>query len=260
MRRTASAQRSNMSEALYAEWTKLRTTPGTIWLLLAVVATTVAVSIAAAAAITCAAGTCGVDPTKVSLTGVQLGQAVVAILAVLAIGNEYSSGMVRITLTAIPRRTTVLAAKAAVLAGVVTAAATVAVLASLVAGRLILPDHAQLSGDGPVLRAVAGSILYLGLIALLSLGIATAVRNSATAIGIVLGLLYVFPIIAQAVPDEDWRRHLQQIGPMSSGLAIQATTDLASLPIGPWAGLGVLAAWAAAAMLTGGLLLHMRDA
>lgn len=253
----------SLREALHAEWTKLRTAPGTMWLLLAVVATTVAVSIAATAAITCPAGDCGVDPTKVSLSGIQLGQAVVAILAVVTISNEYSTGMVRITLTAMPRRTTVLAAKAAVLTGVVTAAATVAVLASLLAGRLVLPDHGSppLSlGDGPVLRAAAGTILYLVLIALLSLGVAAAMRNSATAIGIVLGLLYVFPIIAQAVSDPNWRRHLQQIGPMSAGLAIQATTHLSSLPISPWAGLGVLAAWTGAALLTGGLLLQRRDA
>jgi len=78
--------------------------------------------------------------------------------------------------------------------------------------------------------------------------------------GVVLGLLYVFPIVAQAVSDPHWQRHLQQLGPMTAGLAIQATTHLSSLPIGPWAGLGVLAAWAAAALLAGGLLLRLRDA
>jgi ABC-2 type transport system permease protein len=263
MSQTPRTHWANVRDALHAEWTKVRTAPGTIWLLLAVIALTVGVSAAATATITCPSGDCGVDPTKLSLTGIELGQAVVAILAVLMISNEYSTGMVRITLTAMPRRTTVLTAKAAVLTGVVTAAATVAVLASLLAGRLILPGHGSppLSlGDGPVLRAAAGSILYLALIALLSLGAAAAVRNSATAIGIVLGLLYVFPIIAQAVSDPDWKRHLQQIGPMSAGLAIQATTHVSSLPIGPWAGLGVLAAWAGAALLTGGLLLQRRDA
>ena len=103
-------------------------------------------------------------------------------------------------------------------------------------------------------------MLYLALIALLSLGVATAVRDSAVAIGIVLGLLYLFPILAALVTDPSLKRHLQQIAPMTAGLAIQATTDLRRLPIGPWAGLGVLAAWAAAALLAGGLLLRRRDA
>ena len=68
-----------------------------------------------------------------------------------------------------------------------------------------------------MLRAAAGSVLYLALIALLSLGIATAVRDSAVAIGVVLGLLYLFPIIA-AVVRPAWQRHLEQIAPMTAGL------------------------------------------
>ena len=260
---------ASLRDALHAEWTKLRTAPGTFGLLVAAAALTVAVSAAAAAATRCPAAGCGQDPAKVSLTGVYLGQAVVAVVAVLAISGEYSSGMIRTTLAAMPRRTTVLAAKAALVTGLTLAAGTFAVLGSLLAGRLILPGHgftaahgfAPLSlADGPVLRAAAGSVLYLALIALLSLGTATAVREPAAAIGIVLGLLYLFPIVAAVVSDPYVQRHLQQIAPMTAGLEIQATTGLRGLPIGPWAGLGVLAAWAAAALLAGGLVLRLRDA
>ena len=113
--------------------------------------------------------------------------------------------------------------------------------------------------NGTDLRAAAGSVLYLALIGLLALGTATAVRDSATSIGVVLGLLYLFPVIASAL-DPHWSRHLQQIGPMSAGLDIQATTGLHNLPLSPWAGLGVLAAWAAAALLAGAVLLRCRDA
>jgi ABC-2 type transport system permease protein len=256
-------------DALHAEWTKLRTAPGTFGLLFAAVALTVAVSAAAAAAARCPATGCGQDPAKVSLTGVYLGQVVVAVVAVLAISGEYSSGMIRTTLAAMPRRTTVLAAKAALVTGLTLAAGTLAILGSLLAGRLILPGHgftaahgfAPLSlADGPVLRAAAGSVLYLALIALLSLGAATAVRDSAVAIGLVLGLLYLFPIVAGVVSDPYVQRHLEQIAPMTAGLEIQATTGLRSLPLSPWAGLGVLAAWAAGALLAGGLLLRLRDA
>jgi ABC-2 type transport system permease protein len=259
-----------MRGPLHAEWTKLRTEAGARWLLFATVALTVAVSAGVAAAVTCPAeGGCSQDTTKLSLTGIYLGQAVVAVLAVLVISGEYSTGMIRTTLTAMPRRSAVLAAKATILTGMGLVAGTIAVLGSLLAGRLILPGngftaahgHPPLSlADGPTLRAAAGSVLYLVLIALLSLGTATAVRDSATAIGVVLGLLYLFPIIAQVVTDPDWERRLQQIGPMTAGLAIQATTDLHSLPISPWAGLGVLAAWAAGALLAGGLLFRSRDA
>jgi ABC-2 type transport system permease protein len=259
-----------MPAALHAEWTKLRTVAGPAWLLAAVVTLTTAVSALAVQANRCPAGAaCAVDTTKLSLTGVQLGQAVVAVLAVLVISNEYSTGMIRVTLAAMPRRTVVLAAKAAVLSSLVLAAGVLAVAGSLLAGRLILPGHgftpahgfALLSPDSPlVLRAAAGSVIYLALIALLSLGTATIVRDSAVAVGIVLGLLYLFPIVANVVGNAQWHRHLEQIGPMTAGLAIQATTDLRSLPISPWAGLGVLAAWAAGALAAGGLLLRLRDA
>ena len=250
--------------ALHAEWTKLRTVAGPGWLLLAAVAATVLVSAAAAAAIRCPAAGCGQDPARVSLAGVQAGQVVVAVMAVLVISGEYSTGLIGVTLTAIPRRVSVLAAKAAVLAAAVLAAGTCAVAGSLLAGRLILPGHGFTAAhgfpslslaDGPVLRAAAGSVLYLTLIALLSLGTAMAVRDSAAAIGLVLALLYLFPVLARFV-DQDWQRHLQQIAPMTAGLAIQATTGLPGLPISPWAGLGVTAAWAAGALLAGGLLLR----
>lgn len=252
-----------MRPALHAEWTKIRTVAGPLWLLLGTVAATVALSAVATSVVNCTANGCGGDTTKITLMGVYVGQAPVAILAVLIISSEYSSGMIHTTLTAVPRRATAFAAKAITLTGVVAVGGTAAVLGSVLAGRLILPDlgdQALTLAVGPTLRAVVGTVLYLILIALLSLGIATAVRDSATGIGIVLGLLYLLPILSQTIGDPHWQRLLQQIAPMSAGLTIQATTDLGGLPISPWAGLGVTAGWTAAALLIGGLLLRMRDA
>jgi ABC-2 type transport system permease protein len=258
-----------MKTALHAEWTKLRTVAGPGWLLVAAIVLTAVVGGLAANAISCPGGGCQVDPAKVSLTGIYLGQAIVAIVAVTAVSGEYSTGMIRLTLAATPRRWQVLAAKAAVVGTATLVTGAVAVLASVLAGRLLLDGHgidaahgyaAFSLASGPVLRAAAGSVLYLALIALLSLGIASAVRDSAVAIGVVLGLLYLFPIIAGVIGDADWKRHLDQISPMVAGMYIQATTDLRSLPLTPWQGLGVLAAWAAGALLAGGLLLHLRDA
>jgi ABC-2 type transport system permease protein len=255
-------------DALRAEWTKLRTLAGTWWLLLAVIALTAAVGAGAASAASCQAAGCGQDPAKVALSGIDLSQAVVAILAVLAISGEYSTGMIRVTLTAMPRRLGVLGAKAVTVTGLALAAGAVGVLASMLAGRLLLPGrgftlthgYPPLSlASGPDLRAAAGSVLYLALIALLALGVATAVRDSAVSIGLVLGLLYLFPVIASAL-NPHWSRHLQQIGPMSAGLSIQATVGLRSLPLTPWQGLGVLALWAAGALIVGGLVLRLRDA
>jgi ABC-2 type transport system permease protein len=256
-------------DTLRAEWTKLATVPGPAWLLAAVVGLTVAVGAAADAASRCPAGmSCTVDTVKLGLTGIQLGQAVVAILAVLTVCTEYSTGMIRVTLAAMPRRPLVLAAKASVVTGMVLVAGAFAVLGSLVAGLLILPGHgftaargfAELSlSNGPTLRAAVGSVLYLGLIALLSIGIAAAVRDAAVSIGLALGVLYVFPVFTAFIGNPTWHDRIERYTPMA-GLNVQATAGLRSLPIGPWGGLGILAVWAVAALLGGGVLLRLRDA
>ena len=256
-----------MTDALHAEWTKLRTLSSTGWLLIGTVVLTVAGSVTVAATTHVTAGG-GQDPTKISLSGVYLGQAVIAVLAVLAVSEEYSTGMIRATLSAMPRRLVVIAAKAANVAGLTLVAGILAVAGCLLVGRLMLPPdglgpaqgYPLVSlGDGPTFRAAAGSVAYLVLIALLSLGVATAIRDTAVSFGAILGLLFLPSILAEAVTNP-LRRHLDQLAPMPAGLAIQATTNLRSQPIAPWTGLGVLTAWALAMLLIGGLLLRLRDA
>lgn len=256
-----------MSEALHAEWTKFRTVAGPAWLLVSAVALTAAVGAGVASATRCTSAACGYDPAKVSLAGIYLGQAVVAIAGVLAISNEYSSRMITVSLAAVPRRLTLLSAKAAVLTGPVLVSSALAVGFSALAGWLILPGHGFTAANGFTsltagadLRAVLGSVLYLTLIALFSLGVATAVRDPAAAIGVVLGALYLFPIISSLLPDATIKRHLEQIGPMSAGLDIQTTIGVRGLPLTPWQGLGVVALWAAGALLAGALVLRFRDA
>lgn len=270
---SARAERAwtGLADALRAEWTKLRTVPGTAWILAGICVLTIAVGAATAAATRCGAGSrCAIDPTKVSLTGIEVGQAVVAVLAVLMISGEYSSGMIRTTFIAMPRRWTVLAAKAVTLTGLVLAAAAVAVAGSLAAGRLILTGNGLTTArgfavvslaHGPAVQAAVGSVLYLALVGLLSLGIAAIVRDSATATGSVLGMLYVAPLAALFLGGEPtWQRWVERYTPTNAGLAILNTTGLDHLAISPWAGLGVLAGWAAAALLAAGLLLRLRDA
>jgi len=243
-------------------------------LLAAAAALTVAVGASVAAAVHCSPPGCapaqtGADPAKISLAGVDLGQVVVALLAVLAVGGEYGSGMIRVTLAATPRRLALLAAKAVVVTGWAVAAGAVAAAGSVLAGRLILPGRGLSAangyvlvslGNGPDLRAAAGSVLYLALIALLALGITTAVRDSAAGIGLVLGLLYLFPVVSAVIPDHVLARHLEQAAPMTAGLYIQATAGLRSLPLTPWQGLGVLALWALGALILGAAVLRLRDA
>ena len=108
---TSRPRRTSMRDALHAEWTKARTLPGNGWLHLAAIALTVVVSAAVAAAARCPSGHCAEDPAKISLTGIYLGQAVIAIVAALAVSSEYSTGMIRVTLAAMPRRAIMLAAR-----------------------------------------------------------------------------------------------------------------------------------------------------
>jgi ABC-2 type transport system permease protein len=260
-----------VTDALHAEWTKLRTITGTWWLLAGAVVLTVAASagFVASTHVSSGAGSgTGQDPTKLALIGVDLGQTVVAVLAVLAVSEEYGTGMIRVTLTAMPRRAVMFGAKAINVAGLTLVTAVPAVAGCLIAGRLLLPaagldpahGYALVSlAHGPTLRAAFGSVLYLALIALLSLGVATVVRDTGVATGVVLGLLYLPPLFALLVSGP-WRQHIRQVAPMTAGLAIQATQNIHSLPISPWAGLGVLAAWAAGLLLAGLAVLRGRDA
>ncbi len=260
-----------MTDALRAEWTKLRTVAGTWWLMLGAVALTIAASAGIAASTHLSPGGpggAGEDPTKLSLIGVDLGQAVVAVLAVLLVTDEYATGMIRVTLAATPRRAAVLGAKAIGIAGLALITGAAAVTGCLIAGRLLLPAAGLDPAHGyalvsiahqATLRAAVGSVLYLGLIALLALGIGTVFRDTAVSTGIALGLLYLPPLLAELLSGP-WRRDLHQLAPMTAGLSIQATRNLRSLPISPWAGLGVLAAWAAGALLVGLAVLTARDA
>lgn len=252
-----------MRRALHAEWTKLRTTAGPAWLLLATITATVALGAVVVAAASCPVRGCELDLPQLSLAGVHLGQAPVAILAVLVISGEHSTGLIGTTLTAVPRRPAVLTAKATVLGLAVAAAGVVALLVVLLVAAAILPaaGHPPLSlADGPTLRAYAGTVGYLVLVALLGLGLGAVVRDPAAATGTVLGLLYLPPILALSVDDPQWQRLLERTAPMNAGLAVQATTGASTAPISPWAGLAVLAAWAAGALLAGTLLLRHRDA
>jgi len=264
-----------MRRALHAEWTKLRTVAAPAWLVGATVIATVALGALATGAQHCAVRLCSedganlIDTTKVALTGVQLSQAIVAVLAVLAVGGEYGTGMIRTTLAALPRRGHVLAAKAVVISAATLVAAVLGIAGSVLVARNILPGrgftilhgYAALSlTDATTLRAVGGSVLYLALVALLSVGLAMAIRDSAVAIGTVLAVLYLFPILSGVVTDTHWQRHLEQMSPSLAGLAIQSTVGVRDLPIGPWSGLGVLGLWAVGALALGAVVLRFRDA
>lgn len=257
-----------MKAALHAEWTKLRTISSTGWLLLTLIALTCVPGAIITDVDKCPAS-CAIDQAKVSLTGVMLGQAAVVALAVAFVASEYGTGMIRTTLAATPRRWVMATAKAIVLSAAIAAAGIIAVLGSVLAGREFLPGNGYTPArgysalsllDGPVLRAAAGSVLYLVLIGLIGLGAGLALRSAASAITVVLSVLYVLTYLGQLTTSAIWQRRIERWTPMDAGLAVQATRDLAGQAIRPWPGLGVCALWAAATLLAGYLVLRRRDA
>ncbi|HEY0805635.1 MAG TPA: ABC transporter permease, partial [Pseudonocardiaceae bacterium] len=158
-----------MIDALHAEWTKLRTLPTTGWLFVGAIALTVASGAGVAAIIHIGPGGqhdptgASLDPTKLSLTGVYLGQAVVAVLAVLSVAEEYGTGMIRASLAAVPRRPLLLGAKVTTVAVLALGVGVIAAPAGLLIGRVLLPAHGVyplVSFDsGPTLRAAVGTAL-----------------------------------------------------------------------------------------------------
>ena len=261
-----------MIRAARGEWTKLRTLVSTAWLLLALAAFTAGLSALGAWSLDGRGCTgpadCDPDLTRFSLIGVYAGQVAALVLGALAATAEYATGTIHPTLMANPRRPIVLAAKATVVTGLVLGAGLLGVLGSVLAGRFLLPGNGFTPAhgypllslaDGPTLRAAAGTVLYLALIALFALGAGLALRDTATTLTTVLALLFVAPMVAPFLSDPAWQRHLAQVVP-TAGLAVQTTKRLAELPIAPWAGLGVLAAWAAAALVAGTARFLLRDA
>ncbi len=260
--------------AVRMEWTKLRTLRSTAWLGLAITGLTLVLGAVVAWAVGATecptqAGCATEDLPRLALAGVFVGQIAVVVFAALAVTSEYGADTVRVTLAAHPRRTTVFAAKLAVVLAVVVGASVAGVLSSLAAGRIVLPGRRFVDAnavpplslaDEPTLRSAAGTVLYLGLIALLSLGIAMIVRHTAAALSTVLGVLLLPPMIAPLLTNEHWREWILQASPMTAGLAIQITKRLDTLPIGPWQGLGVLALYAGAACLVGSAMFAIRDA
>jgi ABC-2 type transport system permease protein len=256
--------------ALHAEWTKLRTLPSTAWLLLTVVLGTAGTALlfTGTRSYRHCEDPCTLDATRISLGGVRLGQLGIVILAVLAVTAEYSTRTMGPTLTAEPRRWRVVLGKLVALAALGLGAGVVAVGGSLAAGRVLLPSHGFTGAHGfPPLslddaltrRAAIGTVLYLVLLAMLGAGLGLLLRDTAGAITAALALLYASPVVALFIKSPHWSNRVHRYSPMDAGLSIQATRDFAAEHIGPWAGLGILAAWAGAAVLGGLIAFQLRD-
>jgi ABC-2 type transport system permease protein len=200
------------------------------------------------------------DPTNDGFIGLALGQLLAGALGALAITAEYSSGMIRATLSAVPRRARVLAAKAAVTGAVTLAAGEALAFAAFFAGQAALrapAPHATLAQPG-VLRAVLMAGAYPGLVALLALGLGAVIRHTAGAIAAVVGVLFVLPVVL--IPVSGTQGAVEQFLPEQiAENSLTAVKPVAHALPAP-AGLGLLCLYAAAALAAGAWVLARRDA
>lgn len=258
-----------------AEWVKFRTVRSTVWTVLVTIAAMVGINTLAAWAISMAPdGAEGAPGTASVVTllasGVSMAQLVVAVLGVLTVTTEYTTGMVRSTFAAVPRRLPTLAAKALVLTVVTFAVGLISMALSYVT---TLPFHESLGAtldlsDGETLRRALGLPLYLVAVSLLGLGFGALLRSSAGAIATVVGLLLVvenvfllvplrfFEVVSPFLPATAGARIMHD-APM---LAMLDSMSAGDVSLTPWQGYGVMLAWVAVLLGTAAVLLRRRDA
>lgn len=253
------------ARVLAAEWIKLRglrsTTVAVLLTVVAVVGTGAAMAVGQLLGEAPDDGAPGTaDPLGGSLSGVGVAVIAVATLGVLSVTGEYATRLIRPTLTAVPTRLPVLWAKAGVVGAVVLVTGVVSSVAAFLVAQAVLSggDHALSLSEPGVARAVIGAGLYLAVAAVLAVGLAWVVRNTAGSVAAVLGLLWIPSLVGPLLPAGVRDRVVPWL-PDNAGTAVmQVPPGEGALP--PWLGLGVFALYALAALGGAALLLRRRDA
>ena len=257
---------ATFADALRSEWTKLRSVRSTFWALTATVVLGIGLGAAISAATahgyakSSASSKLSWDPTAVSLDGMAIASLAIAVLGVLCISSEYSSGMIRTSLIAVPRRGRVLAAKSLVFAVVTFVVGEATSFAAFFAGQALISGHAPHAalGDPGVARAVVGTGLLLTALAVLSVAAGTLLRHPAAAIAAMIAVLFVLPAIAQALPDS-WRNPVTEFWPTQAGGQLTGVYHAAHT-LQPWPGFGVMCLFTAIVYAIAWTLLERRDA
>lgn len=257
-----------MIALISAEWIKIRSVRSTIWSasLTAVLSVGLAYLVGLSFRTTFtrlpADQQARFDPLFATFYSLTIGQLALVVLAVFVVSSEYSTATIRTSLIAVPRRGQFYAAK--VLTGALLAAgiAVVTVLATFAAAQAGLGPHGTSPDAAGVPAAVAGACLYLTLVYLFATGLATLLRSAVATLGILLPLLFLgaqglgnvprLKTVTQYLPDQAGQAVMHLVGP--------ADDPRFGRPYGPWAGLGIMALWTAAALVAGYLAVRRRDA
>lgn len=251
---------------LKSEWIKMRSLRSTVYTLIATIGITIGFGM-----LFCSFAVARwdslrpqerlrIDPLEFSLRGAFLAQLAIGVLGVLLITGEYSTGMIRATMSAVPRRLPVLWAKLGLFALVGTVVAIASSLVAFLAGQAILSSkHLGVSlGDHDVTRVVVGTGLYLAVVGLLGMALGFAIRNTAGAITALFGILLILPVLGEVLPA-DWARHVVPYLPSNAGQAVM-TLHPDPNTLAPWTGFAVFVAYVVAAVIAAAVLLKRRDA
>jgi ABC-2 type transport system permease protein len=257
---------ATFGDVLRSEWTKLRSLRSTFWALTVTVVLGIGLGAAISAATargyarSSAAARVSWDPTALSLDGMAIASLAIAVLGVLCISSEYSSGMIRTSLISVPKRGRLLAAKSLVFAAVTFVVGEATSFVAFFVGQALISGHAPHAalGQPGVARAVVGTGLLLTALAVLSVATGTLLRRPAAGITCLIAVLFVLPGIAQALPDS-WRNPVLEFWPTQAGGQLTSVYHAAHT-LQPWPGFGVMCRFVAIVYAVAWTVLERRDA
>jgi hypothetical protein len=255
---------------LRAEWTKMRSVRSTVWSLSAFVVVAIGFSTLVAFVIVNQWTKPGPHPEHAQLVtdpagvifgpGFFLGQLAIGVLGVMVMTSEYSTGAIRSSLLAVPKRIPMLAAKAVVFALVDLIVSAVTIFAVFFIATAIYHSHIDITlGQPGMMRAVIGGVMYLTMLGLFALAIGGLIRHTAGAIATVVGMILVVPPLVGLIPGTIGA-HIHQYLPTVAGVLIARTAQQPDDLLSPWQGFGVFCLWVAVLLAGAGWLLARRDA
>jgi ABC-2 type transport system permease protein len=255
---------------LRAEWTKIRSVRSTVWSLIAFVIVAIGFSVLVAIVIANVWDKPGNHPNQVTLAsdptsvlfgaGFGFGQLALCVLGVIVIASEYTTGAIRSSLLAVPRRLPMLAAKVIVFAALELVVSAITVFVVFFATTGILHSHIDITlGQPGVLRATLGGIAYLVVLGIFAMAIGGLIRHTAGAIATVIGLVLVVPPLIGLIPGTI-ANHVHGYMPTVAGQLIGQTRQQAADVLSPWQGFGVFCLWTVILLAASAVLLARRDA
>jgi ABC-2 type transport system permease protein len=258
--------RVTQARVLRSEWTKLRSLRSTRWSMLVAVLLTIALPLIFATVVGAhwahmrPSERADRHPLDIALAGVNLSQLAIGVLGVLVISGEYSTGMIRATIGAVPRRLPVLWAKVAVYAVVAFLLSLPSVIIAFFGSQAILEQHhiLQISFSSPgVARSVIGGALYLMVIGIFALGLGAITRNTAGGIAVFAGIMFVIPPLMNILPTS-WNNDISEYLPSSAGRDVFSLTHGAH-DLAPGPGFALFCAYTAFVIAIAAVLLVRRD-